>query len=241
MPSYPTGVFSPTNKSAGQTIQHTHINDVQDEIVAIESGLLTGSARLNSSHSTLAALSVTGGSTLAGALTLGAGIASTVSFASSATFSAGVTFNGPLLFVAPPEAAQVELETATQIPVGATVVINWDRPVFKTNSSMHSSGTNPDRLIPQSSGVYHFSLNVRFLTEAGRECQIIVKDSSGTRVADALFESSGAHTVLTEGLKYFNSVAGSTQYLRCVAFNGTSTNSLSTDAALTKFTMVKMR
>jgi len=62
--SYPSAVKSFTTKNTGDTIQASHIDDLQDEVTAIETGLLTGTARLNSSNSTLATLSVTGGSTL---------------------------------------------------------------------------------------------------------------------------------------------------------------------------------
>ena len=41
MANYPVSVWSPTTKSAGQTIQPSHINDGQDEVVAIETGLLS--------------------------------------------------------------------------------------------------------------------------------------------------------------------------------------------------------
>lgn len=40
--SYPTSVHSFTTKSSGDTIQATHINDLQDEVTAIEQGLLNG-------------------------------------------------------------------------------------------------------------------------------------------------------------------------------------------------------
>lgn len=41
MANYPTSIWSPNTKSAGQTIQASHVNDAQDEVVAIETGLLT--------------------------------------------------------------------------------------------------------------------------------------------------------------------------------------------------------
>lgn len=65
MASFPTAVFSPASKSNGQTIEASHVNDLDGEVVAIESGYLNGTARLNSSNSTLANLSVSGGSTFA--------------------------------------------------------------------------------------------------------------------------------------------------------------------------------
>ena len=71
MPSFPGSVFAPTARASGQTIQAAHVNDLQDEVVALEGGYLNATARLNSSNSTLATLSVTGGSTFAGPVTFG--------------------------------------------------------------------------------------------------------------------------------------------------------------------------
>lgn len=65
MASFPTSVFAPANRSNGQTIDASHMNGVQDEIVAIEDGYRNATAPLNSSNSTIVNLSVTGGSTLA--------------------------------------------------------------------------------------------------------------------------------------------------------------------------------
>ena len=64
MASYPGSVKSFTTRNAGDVIQPSHVNDLQDEVNAIEAGLLNGTARLNSSNSTMVSLSVTGGSTL---------------------------------------------------------------------------------------------------------------------------------------------------------------------------------
>lgn len=71
MPSWPGSVWSPSNKSAGQTIDAGHVNDLQDEVVAIEGGYANGTARLNSSASTVTSLSVIGNSTLASSITIG--------------------------------------------------------------------------------------------------------------------------------------------------------------------------
>ena len=62
--SYPTSVKVFTTKSTADVVQAAHVNDLQDEVNAIEAGLLNGTAPLNSSNSTVANLSVTGGSTL---------------------------------------------------------------------------------------------------------------------------------------------------------------------------------
>jgi len=74
MPSYPTSIFAPSVKTAGQTIQPAHVNDLQDEVVAIEQGITQGTAPLNSSNSTVANLSVLGGSTFVGPITFSTGV-----------------------------------------------------------------------------------------------------------------------------------------------------------------------
>ena len=71
MPSFPGAVFSAGTRSAGQTIGSAHMNAVQDELNAVTDGYLNGTARLNSSASTLASLDVNGNSTLASSVTFG--------------------------------------------------------------------------------------------------------------------------------------------------------------------------
>jgi hypothetical protein len=44
--SYPSGTKSFTTKTSGQTIASSHVNEIQDEIVAIENGLLSGLAHV---------------------------------------------------------------------------------------------------------------------------------------------------------------------------------------------------
>lgn len=63
--SYPTSVKSFVTRNAGDTIQPAHVNDLQDEVNAIESGLLTGTAPVSASNASFVHLSVTGDSTLA--------------------------------------------------------------------------------------------------------------------------------------------------------------------------------
>jgi len=60
MASYPGAVKTFTSRSAGDVIQPSHVNDLQDEVNAIEAGLLQGTAPLNSSNSTVANLTVSG-------------------------------------------------------------------------------------------------------------------------------------------------------------------------------------
>lgn len=96
MANYPNAIPSFSNKSPGQTIAAAHINSAQDEIVAIGSGLLQGTAQLNSSNSTVANLSVLGGSTVA--LSLGVGVNLSVlgaaSIGGNSTIAGSLTVSG---------------------------------------------------------------------------------------------------------------------------------------------------
>jgi len=69
VPSFPSAVKAFATRNAGDTIQPSDVNDLQDEVNAIEAGYLNGTANLNSSGSTVASLSVSGGSTFAGLVT----------------------------------------------------------------------------------------------------------------------------------------------------------------------------
>lgn len=96
MANYPTSIPSFTNKNPGQTIAAAHMNAVQEEIVAIGSGLLQGTAPLNSSNSTLANLSVTGGSTVAGSLGVGVNlnVLGAASVGGNSTIAGSLTVSG---------------------------------------------------------------------------------------------------------------------------------------------------
>lgn len=61
MANYPGSVSSFGSVSAGNTIQPADVNDLRREVEAIEAGLLNGTARLNSSATSVVSLSVTGG------------------------------------------------------------------------------------------------------------------------------------------------------------------------------------
>jgi hypothetical protein len=65
MPSFPASIKSFTTKNAGDTIQPADVNDLQDEVNALEAGYLNGTARLNSSNSTCVSLVVTGAASAA--------------------------------------------------------------------------------------------------------------------------------------------------------------------------------
>jgi hypothetical protein len=197
MASFPTSVKTFTSKSAGQTVASAHMNDVQDEVNAIEAGYLQGSARLNSSHSTLAALSVAGGSTFT---------------------------SRPLM--PPPEMALVYLEAIKDIGSSANSTFAWTAQGFLSNSSLHSTGTNPNRITPQTTGVFQAVVQIAGSSHAASVRHILIEDSSGGAVGIAFQSTNNRISYVTAtGYKRFDEVGG---YLTArIVTDGTSTQSFS--------------
>jgi hypothetical protein len=98
MASYPTSVKTFTSKSdgAGNRIFASHVNDIQDEVTAIEDGLLNGTAPVNSSRATVASLSVAGNSTIFGSVTIGTdlGVQGNVLVSGRLVASSGLQISG---------------------------------------------------------------------------------------------------------------------------------------------------
>src|SRR3990167_9533954 len=153
MANFPGSVYSPATKTAGQTITAAFFNDPDGEIAAIETGYLNGTARLNSSNSTVANLSVTGGS----------------------TFS--VRSIEP-----PPHMAVIYLASTATIGSSADSTLTWLAQSIVTNSSMHSTGTTPERLTPQSTGIYYCAAQVMFSANSSGSRSLRIDDSSGAIV-----------------------------------------------------------
>ena len=80
MASYPTAIKSFTTKATGNTIQAAHINDLQDEVTAIETDLIAGLpvARGGSGQTALTANRVLLGNGSSGVSVAGAGTAGQV-------------------------------------------------------------------------------------------------------------------------------------------------------------------
>lgn len=136
MANYPNSVTTFTTKSdgAGNTIQAAHINDLQNEVTAIEDGLLNGTAPVNSSRITAASLNVAGNSTVAGAFTAGASTLASISVAGGSTVSGAAVFTGGLtasgaagMLVSGPFAATTALRlgvSTVTIPSGESTGLN---------------------------------------------------------------------------------------------------------------------
>lgn len=206
---YPTGVFSPAARSNGQSIDASHVNDLQTEVAALETALLG-----TITHS----LNVSGASTLA-----------TLQAAAS-TFTVR-----PVM--PPPDVIRVQ-STIVDLTNNTTLAVNWTRQVIALNSSIHSTAVNPEQLTPQSTGVYAVSANLQLsaaFSASSGNLRLRVLDSSGSEIAGSVAYGAGgvAAQVSALGLKQFDSVSGSTQWVRVeVLVRDGSTHSLSTVCSL---------
>lgn len=100
--SFPNAVKTFTSRSAGQTIAASHINDLQDEVNAIESGYLNGTAPITASNATVnritvsslcavSSLSVAAGASMSSLLVTG-----NIDVAGNSTFQSNLTVGGSL-------------------------------------------------------------------------------------------------------------------------------------------------
>lgn len=208
---YPTGVFSPSARSNGQTIDASHINDVQTEVAAVETALLG-----TITHS----VNVSGASTLA---TLQCG---------ASTFSVRPV-------EPPPHAARVYLDSTVTLGSSGASTLAFTGQDFLTNSSIHSTGTNPSRLTPQSTGLYQFVGQVTAEPTTGAVLGVFLRDSSALVIGAArVLVSSVATRIQVVGYKRFDALGG---YVVVDAQpGGHSTLSLSSGVENTWFAMHKL-
>lgn len=219
MASFPTSAKSFAARSNGQTIDAAHVGDLQDEVNAIEDGYLNGSARLNSSGSTMVSLSVTGGSTFSSRVTFhalpyvmpssGGSTGEVLTIVSTSGSTMGLEWRASVAAV--PDAALLKTDTeAIAIAGGSTAPILWTKEDFLTNSSMHSTGTNPARVIPQSTGIYSFAFQFGGESNNAGAFQLLIEDSSGGRIAYTDFRSASTtpRGGTVSGLKRFDVLGG---------------------------------
>jgi hypothetical protein len=248
MATYPGGTYAPASKSNGQVIQPSFFNDPEAEITAIEDALRnglphgltistggltvsTGSVNIGG-PSSLVSLSVSGGSTL-GTVQAGASTVASLSVAGASTFAARPTM--------PPPDIVLLTGSTSQFANNSSGGVLWPTQTFAGNSSVHSTGTNPDRVAPQSTGVWAFSvtltLSTGFAEPSTGTVDAIVKDSSGTVVGFGRFATAGgkAPSANADAYKRFDTIAAS-PYLRAVCVQrGGSTASLDGTRSFVRF------
>lgn len=223
MASYPAAVKTFGTKNAGDTIQPAHINDVQDEITAIEDGLLNGSAPVNSSritapasqitNSTVTNLSVTGTSTMA-----------------------------DLVVAALPPSARVTNSAAINTANGSTTRLTFDTQVFASTTGLHSTGTNPGRLIAVSSGVYVITGSITWVpsTVGLRQLRILIDGSSVAAIQTQRAVDGAFNTDMSVAAVY--RFASSGGYAELEAYqNSGSTLSIAASNVAPFFAMTKIR
>lgn len=151
MASYPSAVKSFTTKNAADTIQPAHINEVQDEIAALEDGLLNGTAPINSSRITAPAAQITNA-------TISSLTVTSFNFPANSTLTnlnvTGGSTLADLQVTAAPPCAVVWNSANLNTNNGSTTRLTFNTQLFTSTSGMHSTTTNPTRVIAPSSGVY---------------------------------------------------------------------------------------
>lgn len=205
MPSFPTSPHTFTDFANGALSDAAQVTSIYDEVEAIEAGYLNGTARLNSSNSTLANLSVSGGSTFTG----------------SVVCSSLVAMPGQTRCI-------LTHSTVQQIVNGAWESLNWDTESTDVGG-MHSTAANSSRAeVPAgSSGLYlcrgmvQFAADstagyraVRFVDGAGTEY-------TGSRTMHSANPSAGDVTVLQTALVTPLN-AGDMVILQCITNQGST-------------------
>ena len=177
MASYPGTNKTFAARSNGQVIDAAHVGDLQDEVAAIEDGVLNGTARLNSSNSTVVNLSVSGGSTFAGP----------VVFSSGVTFGANGTITIPRL-----PCCRLTHSAVTAIASSATWVgLNWDTEVYDS-TGLHSTTTNSSRITLTSSGLWVIGASLSVLGSAFVDGEIRLRFNDDVSLGGNISHAEGS-------------------------------------------------
>lgn len=192
--SYPGAPKVFTSRSAGQTIASAHINDLQDEVNAIESGLLGGSAPVSASNASFANLTVSGGSTLAGAVVVGSLTSTRVnstgacSFAMNSTVYLSVTAQQFVNSATQPRCVAYH-NAAQTVNAAATTILTLNSEDVDT-ASMHDPVTNNDRVtIPTGGDGYYVVTAYSQMQASGgaAEMALQIKKNGATVLRESRF------------------------------------------------------
>ena len=239
MPSFPGAVFSAGTRSAGQTIGSAHMNAVQDELNALTDGYLNGTARLNSSASTLASLDVNGNSTLASSVTFGSipyvmpssggSTGQVLTCISTSGSTMGLEWRDAVVSSA--VYARVNASTSLQVANDALTVVSFNNNRTITPASVHSTTTNPTRLTAPSSGMYVISGGVRWnsLSTGASRAVLGIRLNGGTDIVTQTAGLAGTFT-LTQNVTTLYNLAATDYVELTVEQNSGSTGSLAVAA-----------
>lgn len=169
MASYPGTVFSKSDIANGATSDATDVNDLSHEISAIEDGLLNGTARLNSSATSVQTLQVVGNSTFGGVVTANA-----------------------------QPRCHVMNSAVTSASSNSTGRFTWDQELYDVGA-MHSTALNPSRVTVGSSGLYHCQAQVFFATVSTAADLYLLKNSSRETGTRCVTGALGGQTFFVHG------------------------------------------
>lgn len=212
--SYPGSVKTFASRSAGQTIDASHVQDLQDEVNAIEGGLLNGTAPLNSSNSTVASLTVSSNATVTGSLTV----------------SSQVTIT------AQPR-VHVLQSNVQSLSSAATTALTFVAEEFD-NGGFHSTATNPSRLTVPTGASGTYTVWAQAFVNTLSTVVTLGLRKNGTSIELRAQRVTGAVAGETVSL-WTEIVLNAADYMEVVAVTGASTLSVWASGFDTRFGMSK--
>lgn len=225
MASYPNAVVSFTTKNNGDTIQASHINDLQSEVAAIEDGILNGSAPLHSSNAQVNNLNVAGNSTVAGNLTVSgsfsvASLSLTGTLQSSNSTMNALVVSSLLTVNAQPQARVFHGSTQT-ITNNADVALTFNSEDLNIGS-VHSTASNPTRLTVGSTGLWLFGATVvSRAIPVGNVLYLRFRKNGATAIGSyAGAKQEGINAYVTNSV--IERMTATTDYMEAMAFQDTA-------------------
>lgn len=237
MATYPTGVYAPASKSAGQTIQASFFNDPDAEITAVEDALKngiphavtiagaltvstggvtvsTGSVNI-AGPSSLATLQVNGGSTFVGTVAMSSNlvVAGHSTIAGDLNVGGNITAGGVAIVGRAPS-AKLSLQNNMTVGTGAWLGVAWTAEEYDS-TGLHSTAANSSRLLITSSGLWLVGGQVDWAfgsnpstNQAG--LKILANDNEAIVGQESLV---GAQTAWTQSVSGVFLATSTTQYI----------------------------
>lgn len=218
MADFPTSKHTFTPFANGATSDAAQVTDIYTEVEAIEDGYLNGTARLNSSNSTAANLSVTGGSTVAGLH-----VGSTASFDSSVTFAGNVTITGNVIVngtltgtgLSLPQ-AKVTLDSSVTVANSTSWAgISWNVEITDA-ANLHSTASNSSRVNLTSSGAWLFGVQIRWQDDTPSTCLIasrVMLNDTNVLACERHYINDGSTAALSQAFSGVHYATSTTDYL----------------------------
>lgn len=171
MASFPSAVKVFASRSDGQVINASHVGDLQDEVSAIEDGLINGTAPLNSSAVTAARLNVSGNSTFTGSAVFSSNVTVTLALTAGSVTSTGSiqtssNVNSSGQITAPNQPAW-HLFSSVVITgaAGSTASVPFEQELIDQGGFHSTASSAATIVVPAgSSGLYAISMQTVFLT-----------------------------------------------------------------------------